>query len=221
MLFYAGNCFAQDTLEKKNWLTNSVIERYKVLKTDPDTKVGAYKAFFKRRILIAAGNYTKGVKSGIWKFYDNDGKAAETFDYDKFEFLTEAPLDTDTDLAFVFDKKIEPKDMATRPLRIGGEYFGYIPYLNVFKVPFDTYGVNTDYFNVTIELLVSPGGRLADYKVHLNSKAYQYKQTFNLSVNLFSEDDKRFSPATLNHEPVLARVFIKCSLNEDGSLDFY
>lgn len=220
-LLYISNCFAQDTVEKKNWLSNSVIERYKVLKTDEKTKVGAYKAFYKRRTLIASGNYTKGIKTGIWSFYDEDGKLNEKYDYDKSEFLFEAPIDTATEIQFSFDAKIAATDRLTRPLKIGGVYYGFIPYINMFKVPFDTYGVNMDYFDAVVELLVSPGGRLADYKVHLMSKAYQYTQTINLSVGLFSEDDKQFVPATLNRQPILARIFIRCSVNDDGSLDFY
>ena len=220
-LLFAITCFAQDTVEKKNWLTNSVLERYKVLKTDPQTKVGAYKALYKRRTLVADGIYTKGYKTGVWKFYNEDGKLMEKFDYDKGEFVFEAPLDTGTDLQFKFDADIDTGDRVTRPLKVGGIYYGFIPFINVFKLPFDTYDINMDYFDAVVELLVSPGGRLADYKVHILSKAYQYNQTINLSLALFSEEDKQFVPATLNRKPVLARVFIHCSVNNDGSIDFY
>ncbi|SHN28264.1 hypothetical protein SAMN05216524_108130 [Mucilaginibacter sp. OK098] len=220
-LLYISNCFAQDTVDRKNWLTNSVIERFRVLKTDEKTRVGAYKAFYKRRTLIARGDYNKGERIGIWTFYDDEGKLNEKFDYDKNEFLFEAPIDTATEIQFKFDANVLPTDRLTRPLKIGGTYYGFIPYINIFKVPFDTYGVNMDYFDAVVELLISPGGRLADYKVHLFSKVYQYTQIINLAVGLFSEEDKKFVPATLNRQPVLARIFIRCSVNDDGSLDFY
>jgi hypothetical protein len=221
-LLYISNCCAQDTVDRKNWLTSSVIERYRILKTNEKTKVGAYKAFYKRRTLIARGNYAKGLKTGIWTFYDNDGSLNEKYDYDKSEFLFIAPLnDTATDIQYRFDANITNTDRLTRPLKPGGIYYGFIPYINIFKLPFNTEGINMDYFDAVVELLVSPGGRLADYKVHLLSKAYQYNQTINLSVGLFQEDDKQFVPATLNHQPILARIFIHCSVNSDGSLDFY
>ncbi|MCR8559944.1 hypothetical protein KXD93_19995 [Mucilaginibacter sp. BJC16-A38] len=218
---FATTCFAQDTVEKKNWITNSVIERYKVLKTDPQTRVGAYKAFYRRRVLVADGFYTKGTKTGMWSFYDNDGKLAEKFDYDKNQFIFEAPLDTSTDIQYRFDAVIDSGMRVTRPLRIGGIYYGFIPYVNFFRLPFDTEGINLDYFDAVVELLVSPGGRLADYKVHIVSKAYQYNQTINFSPSLFSEEDKQFLPATINRQPVLARVFIHCALNTDGTIDFF
>ncbi|MGZ3872523.1 MAG: toxin-antitoxin system YwqK family antitoxin [Mucilaginibacter sp.] len=220
-LFYIANCFAQDTLNKRNWLTNSVIERFKVLKTDDQTKVGPYKAFYKRRTLVADGNYNKGKKTGLWSFYDEDSKLIEKYDYDKSEFTFEAPIDTPTDVEFRFDAQLAATDRLTRPLKPGGIYYGFIPYINTFRTPFDTYGLNMDFFDAVVELLVSPGGRLADYKVHLVSKAYQYNQTVNLDVGLFSEEDKQFTPATLNYQPILSRVFIRCSVNDDGSLDFY
>ncbi|WP_157740879.1 toxin-antitoxin system YwqK family antitoxin [Mucilaginibacter xinganensis] len=220
-LFYVCNCFAQDTVNKKNWLTGSVIERYKVLKTDEKTKVGAYTAFYKRRTLIASGNYSKGVRSGIWTFYDEEGRLNEKYDFDKSEFLFLAPLDTATDIQFKFDGEIKVTDRLTRPLKPGGIYYGFIPFVNAFKVPFDTEGVNMNYFDAFVELLVSPGGRLADYKVHLVSRAYQYTQTISLSLALFSEENKQFVPATLNRQPILSRIFIRCSVESDGSLDFY
>ncbi|WP_428330807.1 toxin-antitoxin system YwqK family antitoxin [Mucilaginibacter sp.] len=221
LLFITHTCFAQDTIERKNRLTDDVIERFKVLKTAPETKVGPYRAFYRRRNIIAAGNYTKGVKTGIWYFYDENGKLSETFDYDKNDYIFEAPLDTSTNISFAFDAKIKQGDRVTRPLKVGGAYYGFIPYLSIFRLPFDLTDVNTRFFDATVELLVSPGGRLADYKVHLFSRAYQYKQTINMAVSLFSEEDKTFVPATLNHEPILARIFIKCAVNEDGSLDFF
>ena len=192
-----------------------------MLKTDQQRRVGPYKAFYKRSTLIADGYYTNGQKSGVWKFFDWDGKPTETYDYDKIEFTFEAPIDTTDDISYGFDITLNPTDRLTRPLRIGGSFYGFIPYVSVFKLPFDTAGINTNYFNAMIELLISPGGRLADYKVHLFSKAYQYKQTFNFDVNLFAADDKIFVPATLNRQPILSRIFIRCSIDDDGSLDFY
>ena len=220
-LFYITNCLGQDTVTHRNWLTNTVLERYKTLKPDENTRVGPYKAYYKRRTLIAEGRYDKGVKVGMWTFYDDEGKLSEKYDFDKTEYIYEAPLDTDTDIHFAFDAEIKASDRVTRPLKIGGMYYGLIPYINVFRLPFETEGINMDYFDAIVELLISPGGRLADHKVRLLSKAYKYDQTFNFDVGLFGEEDKQFTPASVNRQPVLARIFIRCSINNDGSLDFY
>jgi len=217
---YSINCFAQETVEKRNRLSDSVIERFYVLRSDREMRNGPYKALFRRKTVIASGNYTNGKKTGIWNFYGTDGKLAQTFNYDSNSFSYVARLDTGSDLQFMFDEKLKKTDTVTRPLKIGEPYYGYIPYVTIFRLPFETFDVNTDLFDATVELLISPMGRLAEYKVHLVSPFYQYDHTINLDVNLFSDEDKTFVPATLNHKPILSRIIIKCSVTNNG-LDFY
>jgi hypothetical protein len=219
--FYLTNCFAQDTIEKRNRLTDSVIERFYVLKSNPDVRQGPYKAFFKRRTLIAAGNYNNGQKTGIWYFYNQAGAMIEKYNYNTHTFLLEAPLDKNADLGFLFDESMKKTDTLTRPLKAGGSYYGFIPYLNIFQAPFNTMDINTNSFDAYVELLISPLGRLADYKVHLSSAFYDYDQTINLDVSLFSEADRTFLPATLNGKPILSRIIIRCFFDYSGGLDFY
>ncbi len=220
-LFYFNNCFAQDTTEKKNWISNSVIERFYVKRSDEKTKQGPYRAFYKRRVLVAAGQYVNDKKVGIWQFFSPEGRPIERYNYTSNEFRFEAPLDTADDIVYLLDDTVHKNDVVTRPLKIGGVYYGFIPYVNIFQVPFDTQGVDTDSFDAYIELLVSPLGRLADYKIHLSSSLYKYKQVFNLDTHLFTDEDKTFLPATLNGEPVLCRIMLKCYVTDDGSIDFY
>jgi hypothetical protein len=220
-LLYTGHSFAQDTIEKKNWISNSVIERFFVLKSDEKTKQGPYKAFYKRRTLVALGNYRGDKKTGVWQFFSPEGRLIERFNYDTNSFTFEAPVDTADDVVYMVDDTIRKNDIVTRPLKVGGVYYGFIPFINIFQVPFDTMGVDTDSFDAYIELLVSPLGKLADYKVHLVSPLYKYRQVFNLDTHLFSEPDRTFAPATLNGTPVLSRIIIKCFVTETGAIDFY
>ena len=214
-------CFGQDTANHKNWLTSLVLERYKTLKLDENIRVGPYKAYFRRETLIADGRYDKGLKVGLWNFYDEQGKLSQKFDFDKTEYIYEAPLDSDTDIQFSFDAEIKAGDRVTRPLKIGGMYYGLIPYINVFHLPFKIDEDDVNNYHAVIELLISPHGRLADYKVRVQSGAYKYDQTFNFDVNMFGEEDKQFSPATINRQAVLVRVFIRCAINANGRLDFF
>ena len=220
-VFYMLVCFGQDTVNHKNWLTSLVLERYKTLKPDENIRVGPYKAYFRRKTLIADGRYDRGIKVGVWNFYNEQGKLNQRFDFDKTEYIYEAALDSNTDIQFSFDAEIKPGDRVTRPLKIGGMYYGLIPYINIFHLPFKVDEYSIDNFHAVIELLISPHGRLADYKVRVQSATYRYDQTFNFDVNLFGEEDKQFSPATVNRQPVLVRVFIRCAINADGSLDFF
>lgn len=221
-LFCLNYCLAQqDTVERKNRLTDSVLERFQVLKNTPQVKNGLYRALFQRKIPVAVGRYKDNEKIGIWNFYKQDGKLIQRFNYDKNALIYENMYDADDDVHYILDKKYADTDRATRPIKIGGIYYGIIPYLSVFRLPFETIDVNTNSFRAAIELLISPLGRLADYKVRIVSDEYEYDRTFNLDVNLFSEADRMFIPATVNNEPVVSRIVIKCFVQRDGGLDFF
>ncbi len=218
-LFYSY-ALAQDVVLKKNRLTDSVTEHYYVLKSNEEIKNGSYEAFFKRKKYVAVGKFKNNEKIGIWQFFNKDGILVEKFDYDiyKFTFIQSV---TSKNINFLFDDTIKATDKFTRPLKIGGEYYGFIPYLNIFKLPFETFELETRLFDAYVELLISPLGRLAWYKVYINSNYYDYHQSFSLDVNLFSDEEKTYLPATKNGVPVLSRIIIRCSINDDAGLDFY
>jgi hypothetical protein len=221
-LCWFANCFAQETIALKSKLSNSVTEKYYVLKSDGKTRQGLYQAIYKRKTAVASGNYINGKKTGVWHFYDTTGKLVENFDYTNNTLIYEMPADTTSPLRYVIriDKKLNDTDRMTQPVKIGGSYYGFLPYIHLFKLPFDLYGFNTGDFNCRIELLISPLGRLADYKVRIVSKAYDYDKAFSMDVNLFNEADKTFIPATFNKEPILSTIYIRCVITNNGGLEF-
>jgi hypothetical protein len=215
------SCAGQDTLARKEHLSDSVIAHYYVLGASPNVKVGMYEVFLKHRTLLVRGRYNNGKKSGVWQFFDIKGGLNEKYNYDRKQFTYEAPLYSSPDFSFLFDDSVKVGDRLTRPLKIGGVYYGFIPYLSVYKLPFETYDVNTYLFQAYIELLISPMGRLADYNVRVVSSDYQYDRTFNIDVHLFSDEDRTFTPATKNGVPVISRILIRCFVTQSGGLDFY
>jgi hypothetical protein len=220
-LLFINDCAAQDTVARRNRLSDSVVEHFFELKAKPGVKEGSYTAFLRRKILLAKGEYKNGQRVGVWQFFDVFGNLSERYDYDNKQFTFEAPLYANADLSYRFDDSLKKGDRLTRPLKIGGTYMGYVPYFNIFQVPFDTGDIETDSFVAVIELLVSPLGRLADYKVRLVSAYYQNDQIFSMDVGLFSDEDRTFRPATLNGRPVMSRILIKCYVSSRGELDFY
>jgi hypothetical protein len=221
-LFCIVNCLAQETIEKKNRLSDNVTEQFTVLKTDEQLKDGPYQAFYKRKTPIAMGIFTKGKKTGIWRFYNAKGKLMQIYDYDRNLLKYEMPeYASSSDFYYTIDKEIADTDRATKPMKVGGRYYGYLPYLGLYKIPFNPYEYGTSGCVAAIELLISPLGRLAEYKVHAFCSLLEYDQTVRMDVNLFKEEDKQFIPATYNGEPVLSRIIIKCRVTESGSLDFF
>lgn len=209
---------AQETIDKKNKLTGNVSEIYKVLASNPNIKQGLYQAVFKKKTVIATGMFENDKKTGVWRFYDQKGQAMQIYDYSKKQLLFEAKEDTSSSLRYFVDKKLDSTSTVTKPLKIGGRYYGFLPYLNLFTLPKDLRDVNYDLFSGVVELLISPYGRLADYKVHLT--ALNFNRTINMNIHLPNEEDMVFIPATLNGEPISSRVVIQCYVTNSGHLDF-
>jgi hypothetical protein len=220
-VFLVTHCFSQDSVAQRNHLSDSVIEHFFVLKSDPKIRQGPYFVLLHRRVALVKGQYKNGAKTGLWQFFDISGRLSERYNYDKKMFTYEGPLYAGADLSYLFDDSLKKGDRLTRPLKIGGVYFGYIPYLNIFKVPFDPLDLNMDLFSAEIELLISPMGRLADYKIRLFSGYYGYDHIFTMDISQFSDEDRSFTPATHNGIPVICRILIKCYVGSKGDLDFY
>ena len=185
------------------------------------SKTGRYQAIYKRNIAVASGKYENGKRAGIWFFYDIKGTLLQTYNFAVGRLQYEAPEAASSDLRYLVDKELADTDRTTKPVKIGGRFFGYLPYLGLYKTPFEHSQVAVSEFVGVVELLISPLGRLADYKVHLVSNYYRYDQTTGMDVKLFKEADRQFIPATINREPVLSRIMIKCKLNNSGGLDSY
>jgi antitoxin component YwqK of YwqJK toxin-antitoxin module len=219
VLIGINNCLGQETVKHKNRLTPSVIEVYQVLKSDNTIKQGLYKALYLRNTPLAIGEYTNNKRSGLWHFYDTHGRLVENFNYDRETITYEEPIDsiTTTTIVYAFDRKFTDSDRVTKPIKPGGRCYGYIPYLNVFKLP-DSFGdANLVFYTGILELLISPGGRLADFKVHIKSRDDDYVTSF--SPDIIDAQDRIFVPATVNNEPILSRIFVRCRITFNGELD--
>jgi hypothetical protein len=221
ILFCTINCVAQEIIEKKNKLNDFVTEDYYVLVAKPAVKSGAYQAFSRHKNLVAEGTYIDGKKVGIWNFYGLRRNLLQRYNFTKDSLEYEARERLPSNYRYLVDKTITDSDLVTKPVKIGGRYYGFLPYLNVFKTPFPIYGDDSQLYVAVVELLISPMGRLAGYKVHLQAPALNYDQTITLSLNLFKEEEKQFIPATFNHQPILSRITIQCRVTDDGGLDFY
>lgn len=222
LLFAASCCNAQDTREITTRLTNSVKEIYHVMKTDKNVMHGLYQAVYKERQPVATGLYNHDKRSGIWRFYDAAGQPMQTYDYDTNTVTFEAKEDTTSNFRYLLDKTLGPADKAHKPVITGGRYFGYLNYLKLFKLPAEYEShpeVTLNEVKTTLELLVSPGGRLADIKVNINNGAEDHY--IRLKADLLPPEDKVFTPATLNGEPVACRIIIRVYITEDGGIDFY
>ena len=221
VILIVNNCYAQDTLEIKRKISGDVTELFKVLARDVNTRQGLFKALYKNKIPVASGMYQNDKKVGLWKFANPKGTIIQTYDYSTGRLFYEAPEDTTSHLRYFVDKTLNPGDKVTKPVKIGGIYYGYLPYLTLFTLPKEYREIDRDAITAVIELLVSPGGRLADFKVSLS--AYPYNEPFktvNMNIKLPDPADVIFIPAKLNDEPIACRILIRCVVNNRWHLDY-
>lgn len=218
LLFYLNTGFAQETVIRKHRLTDQITERISVLKSDKSTRQGIYQAVTEKNIAVASGSFDQDKKTGVWHFYDLQGRLLQNYDYTKKTLLFEAPEDTTSNLRYFVDKALTDSDRTTKPVKAGGRYFGYIPYLKVFKLPENLMSISRAASYAVIELLVSPGGRLADFKVHLFS-GLNYHKVFTMSTDMPNEEDKIFIPATINGDPIGCRIMMRCYIDNEGGLE--
>jgi hypothetical protein len=220
ILLCAISCFGQETVEKSDRLSDNITEKYTVLKDSQQVKNGLYQAFFKRKYLLAHGVYTMGKKTGRWHFYNQAGKLMQLYDYSADSLVYEAKQIQGTNIHYVVDETLADSDRVTKPVKAGGRYFGYLPYLALYKTPFNPYQYNIYGGQAVIELLISPLGRLAGYKVHAVCPMMDFDQTIEMDINLLKEEDRQFMPATLNYKPILCRILVRCVITDDGGLAF-
>ncbi|WP_184549643.1 hypothetical protein [Mucilaginibacter sp. FT3.2] len=142
----------------------------------------------------------------------------QNYNYTTKEILYEAPEDTTSNLRYYVDKQLTDTDRTTKPIKPGGRYYGYLPYLKLYKLPANLMDIDRYFSAAIVELLVSPGGRLAYFKVSINSG--NFSRTFNMNIDAFAEDDKIFIPATLNGDAIGCRIIIRCYIENDGTLGF-
>jgi hypothetical protein len=220
-LLFINNCFAQDTIEVKRKLSGDVTEIFRALAKDVNIRVGLFKAVYKKNTIVATGVYENDKKVSLWQFYDPKGTIMQSYDYSTGRLFYEAPEDTTSHLRYLADKFLKEGDKVTKPIKVGGRYYGYLPYLNLFTLPKEYAYVNRNALAARVELLVSPGGRLADYKVTvIDGDSGIALRTINMNIKLPDPADLVFIPATLNGEPIACRIIIQCVVTNAGHLAF-
>lgn len=221
ILFFAiQTCFGQTEVIRKNKITKSVTETYNtIITSDRQVKQGPYRALYNKKVVLAQGKYADDKRVGIWRFFNTNQKILQIYNYDNGTLQYEAPEGTTSNFRYIIDADITDSSRVTKPLKQGGRYFGYLPYMRFFSLPAELQGTDVSDINVTIELLISPMGRVADFKIRLESAYYNYKRDYSIDANKLFMEDRTFLPATKNKEPISSTIVISCFINSGGELD--
>ena len=220
-LISLSNCFAQDIIKRTRKITPEVTEKYAaVIGTDREIKQGLYQALYNKKSPIAIGKYTDDKRTGTWQFFNKRGQPIQRYNYDTNILQLETREDENSNITYEFDLSPNDTDRLTKPIKPGGRYYGYLPYLKCFELPRDMREEDLSMYYVTLELLISPGGRLAEFKIHIKTPwDDDFDRVTNINPNRLFEEDKKFIPATLNGEPVSARIMINCYITKHNTID--
>ena len=215
-------CRAQETVEQVDKLATGFTANYHVLKTDHNTKQGLYQVLYKRKTVVASGMYINGNKVATWHYYDPTGKLVQHYNYDLNRLTYEAPKDTSNyKINYAFDKVTTTRDTLTRPVKIGGVFYGYMPYLNAFKITHNFY-LDPDQYVATMQLLISPNGRLAECKLIINGKlTSEVVESFLITDDILTEEEKRYVPATFNGQNISSIILIACKILPNWRVSIY
>ena len=216
LTFYFVNCFAQAVVVRKNKLTDNLSEQFQtVIEAKQQIKQGTYHAFYNRKTVIASGIYKDNKRTGIWHFFAPDGTPLENFNYDNNMLLYEAPHNSLSRIHYKVDYVLKDSDKTTPPIRLGGRFFGYIPYIRLLTPYIDKYYLRN--YLVVMKLLVSPMGRLAEYNIDV----VRYDTnviTYTMDTSTLSDEDKTFIPATLNDKTITSQISVFCIVSDSGEV---
>jgi hypothetical protein len=172
-----------------------------------------------KKVVLAQGRYVDDKRVGTWRFFDKKQQVLQIYNYDNNTLQYEAPEDSTSNFRYIIDATIADSTLATKPLKQGGRYFGYLPYMRFFSLPTELQGMETAAINVVMELLISPMGRVADFQLQLAAPFYEYKRVISIDPNRLFEEDRTFYPATVNKKAISSRILIACYINSKGELD--
>jgi hypothetical protein len=140
---------AQDIAERTRRLTPEVTEKYHVLKSNDTIMQGQYTAFLDKK-LLAVGNYHQNKKIGTWTFFDKKNQPCQRYNYDTKTLMFEAPEDGSAGIRYVVDDSLTTNYTFSRPVRLGGRYYGFLNYVNLIRLPEDLRNLSNEDFKATI-----------------------------------------------------------------------
>ncbi|GAA4909209.1 hypothetical protein [Mucilaginibacter defluvii] len=216
------NLFAQVTQKRDEKLIQDVQERYSVLADSPSIRHGFYQAIYRKKTVIASGRYERGKRVGMWHYYSKTGQLLQNYDYDKHAIVYSSPVDTMRSVRYIIDDEIKPNDAIAPPIKPGSVYFGYMPYVKLIQMPAGLEEFDYTTLVATVELLVSPGGRLADFKIRITRPGgfININKVADMPLDAIEPEDKIFLPASKNGQNVGMTIIVTCRFDSRGRVLF-
>lgn len=199
------NAFSQDHQTNKKTLSRHLREVYDVLKTDWKVKDGPYTVINDDKKPVVRGTYTKGLKTGVWDFYDNDGLLVQQFDYDHDSLLFRAK----DSLSAVHDdfqipQGVEDASKLQPPYKIGGAEYGFYLLYDERDIP-EAVKSTSGRANMTYVLTIDEKGRLESYMLVFGGENFN-DIVIRRSVKGLPAEALEYAPAIVAGQPVRSKI---------------
>lgn len=163
--FFVLYGFSQDHQTNKKTLSRHLREVYDVRKSDWKIKDGAYAVINDANFPVVKGSYTNGKKSGLWTYYDNDGKLVQQYDFDHDSLLMQTTDSASVVHAnFQIPQGVEDSSKVRQPYKIGGPEYGFYLLFDERDIPQAMKNTSGN-AEMTYVLTIDEHGKLESYMI--------------------------------------------------------
>jgi hypothetical protein len=156
---------AQDHQTNKKTLSRHLREVFDVKKSDWKIKDGTYAVINDANFPIVKGSYADGKKSGVWSYYDNDGKLVQQYDFDHDSLLIQTGDSASIVHAdFQIPQGFEDSTKVRPPYKIGGAEYGFYLLFDDRDIPQAVKG-SSGKAEMTYVLTIDERGKLESYMI--------------------------------------------------------
>jgi len=196
---------AQDHQTNRKTLSRHLREVYSVLKSDWKMKDGSYTVINDDGEVIVKGAYTKGRKTGVWSYYDNNGRMVQQFDFsdDSLLFRDKDPLSV-VHNDFRIPGMVDDSGNIRPPYKIGGSEYGFYLLYDERDIPTEVRS-STSMAQMTYVLTISEMGTLEGYRILFSGEGFT-DISIPKSVKGLPHEACEFAAAILNGHPVRSQI---------------
>jgi len=206
------NAFSQDHQTNKKTLSRHLREVYDVLKSDWKIKDGKYTVVNDQDLPVVKGWYAKGRKTGIWTYYDNDGKLVQQYDFSNDSLLLE---DKDSLSAvhadFQIPAGVDDNSKLQPPYKIGGAEYGFYLLYDERDIP-PTVKSSSGKAEMTYVLTIDEKGKLESYMEIYGGENFN-DVVIRRSVKGLPAEALEYSAAKVNGQAVRSKISYRIPLD--------
>ena len=203
LLFFCAR--PQDHQTNKRNLSRHLRELYNVLKSHWKVRDGGYTVVNDEGETIVKGAYADGRKTGVWNYYDDNGRLVQQYDFTNDSLISRdgdslSIVHSDYQIPGVID------DSATirAPYKIGGPEYGFFLLYDERDIPAEIKSA-TSVAQMTYVLTISAKGTLEAYRILFRGEGFG-DISLSRSVRGLPHEASEFAAATVNGSPVRSQI---------------